>query len=224
MMRKLFYLTTVLIFFGCSQKATKQHGATIARESKFKRLLAKYRDISFDTLKVFSNADLQSSTYPFKGTQLDSTDVALLPVTISEEYINDNRYFACYQFGIDSSKTGLITRTPSTYEPTSVKLFVFDRQKEAITDFIELAESFGDAGDMAVKISWLFKEGKEKYKCFMRLKESHDNSIEVENGTIDKWNYYCLIDLARSKIDTVSKNEKELLKKFGSLIRQEAGH
>lgn len=86
-----------------------------------------------------------------------------------------------------------------------------------------MAETFGDAGDMAEKTSWLFKDEYKKYKCFMWVEESHDNSVDDEKDTtVQRWNYYYLLDFSKAKVDTVNKDEKELLKKFGSLIRQPA--
>jgi hypothetical protein len=149
--------------------------------------------------------------------------VSLFPKELAEQYVNDNGYFACYKFSIDSTKTGLITRTPSTYEPSSIKLLILDKHKDAITEYIELAETFGDAGDMAEKISWLFKDDNKKYKAFMWVEESHDNSVEDEKDTtVQTWNYYYLLDISKSKVDTISQNEKELMKKFGTLIRRQA--
>lgn len=222
-MRKLLYITTLILLFGCDQKTTKQQQPDLPKESKFKSLLTKYKDISFDTLQVFSSEELESSQYKFKGNQLDSADVSLFPKELAEQYVNDNGYFACYKFIIDSNRTGLITRTPSTYEPSSVKLLIFNKQPDAITDFIELAETFGDAGDMAEKTSWLFKDDKKEYKSFIWVEESHDNSVDDEKDTtVQTWNYYYLLDISKSTVDTLSKDEKELLNRFGSLIRQRA--
>jgi hypothetical protein len=224
-MRRLFYLSTLILLFSCDQKPAKQQQAKTSKASKFKSLLTKYKDISFDTLKVFSSAELESRQYKFKGKQLNSADVSLFPKELLELYSNDNGYFACYKFHIDNKRTGLITRTPSTYEPSSIKLLIFDKQQDAITDFIELAETFGDAGDMAEKTSWLFKDERKKYKSFMWVEESHDNSVDDENDTtIQTRNYYYLFDLSKAKLDTLNKDEKELLKKFGSLIKQHISH
>ena len=222
-MRKLFYLIVIVSFFSCDQTNTKQQKSATTptqKESKYKKLLTKYKDLSFDTLKVFSSDDLESKKYKFKGKRLDSSEVLLLPKELSEQYINDNGYFACFKFPIDSIRTGLITRTPSTYEPSSVKLLILDIQEDRITDFIELAETFGDAGDMAEKTSWLFKDNNKKYKAFMWYEESHDNSAEDEKDTtVQTWDYYYLLDISKSKADTVSKDEKELIRRYGNLIK-----
>lgn len=222
-MRELLYLATLVLIFGCNQIDTNQRQADTPKDSKFKNLLTKYKDISFDTLKVFSAEDPDSKSYKYKGTKLDTTDVLLFPETIAEQYLNDDGYFACFKFLIDSGRIGLITRTPSTYASSSIKLLILDKQKDAITDIIELAETFGDAGDMAEKISWLLNGVAKKYKSFTWVEESHDHSVEDEKDTtVERWNNYYLIDISKSKVDTVSKDEKELLRKYGKLIRQHA--
>ncbi|MCW3073096.1 MAG: hypothetical protein JWP69_165 [Flaviaesturariibacter sp.] len=220
-MRKLFFLAIQIFFFSCSSSETNQQTTRTSQVSKFKNLLTKYKDISFDTLQVFSSGDLESNQYKFKGTQLDSADVLLFPNELAEQYVNDNGYFGTYKFAIDSTRIGLITRTPSTYEPSSIKLLILDKRKDAITDIVELAETFGDAGDMAEKISWLFQSEHKTYKSFTWIEESHDNSVDDENDTtIQTWNSYYLLDLSKAKIDTVSEDEKELVKRFRNLLKQ----
>ena len=219
-MRKFFYLAILILFFSCDQVTTNQHVSDKQKESKFNNLIAKYQDILFDTLKIFSAEDLESNKYKFKGTQLDSADVSLFPKTLSEQYFYDHGFFACFQFAIDSDRTALITRTPSTYEPSSIKLMIFDKQKDSITGFIELAETFGDAGDYAEKTSWIFKNESSKYKSLMWYQEGHDNSVDDENDTtIQTSNYYYLFDISKLKVDTISKDKEELTKNFGILLK-----
>jgi hypothetical protein len=219
----LFLATLIFLLDSCGNSKPKtDQKKRIENNIKigaYDKLLAKYKDISFDTLKVFSSTDLDSKQYKFAGTQLDRNDVLLFPENIAEQYLNDPGYFACYKFPIDDFRIGLITRTPSTYEPSSIKLLIFDKQANTILDMFELAEIFGDAGDAAEKVSWLFKDEKKKYKSFTWLTESHDNSVDDERDTtVESWNYYCLIDMSKRKVDTISRNEKELLTKFGYLI------
>lgn len=220
-MRKLLFLTTLTLTCSCNQIETKQQQAEQPKERPFKSLLSKYKNISFDTLQIFSSGDLESNQYRYKGTPLDSADVSLFPKALSEQYGYDHGFFACYQFTIDSIRTALITRTPSTYEPSSIKLLIFDKQRDSITDYMELAETFGDAGDYAEKISWLFKDENKKYKNFMWYQESHDNSVDDEKDTtVQTWDYYYLLDISKPTIDTISKNKQELSIKFGQLLKR----
>jgi hypothetical protein len=218
-MRQILYLATLVLLFSCKQSNNEQQKVDILKESKFKNLLTKYKDISFDTLKVFSTEDPDNKLYMYKGIKLDTTDVLLFPKSIAEQYLDDDGFFACYKFLIDNSRIGLITRTPSTYASSSIKLLILDIQKDTITEIIELGETFGDAGDMAIKTSWLFKDSSKKYKSITWVEESHDHSVENEKDTtIESWNNYYLIDLSKSSIDTISTDEKMLTKKFKTLF------
>jgi hypothetical protein len=215
----------MVLIFSCDTKRTPQTKVETKRESKFIKLLNKYKSISFDTLKVFSAEDLESNTYKFKGTHLDSTDVALLPKDIAEQYYYDQGFFACYKFYIDTATVGLITRTPSEYVPSSIKLFILDKRKDAIVDYTELAESFGDAGDVTEKISWLFRDKSKMINSFMWVEESHDNSVDNEKDTtVEVWNYYYLFNISNLKVDTLSKDFSGLENKFSTLFKPKASH
>ncbi|MDI9365771.1 MAG: hypothetical protein QM541_12525 [Flavobacterium sp.] len=219
-MRKLLYLIILFLFCNCNQTDKKLETQDKPKESKYKNLLIRYKDLAIDTLEVYSSDDLESQAYKYKGTKLDTTEIRLFPRQISQEYLSADGYFACYKFSIDSNKIGLITRTPSTYASSSIKLLILDKTKDAITGIIELAETFGDAGDVAEKNSWIFNDSNKKFKCFIWVKESHDNSVDnVNDTTIEHWNNYYLINISKNKADTISTDEKILTKKFARLLK-----
>src|SRR5262245_3153331 len=102
-MRKLWlFPISVVLFFSCDQGTKPQISASpnLQKESKHKSLLTKYKDISFDTLKVFSAEDLESVNYKYKGIKLDSIDVMLFPKELTDRYTFDNYFFACFKFAI----------------------------------------------------------------------------------------------------------------------------
>lgn len=215
-MRTFVYLVAALSLFSCGQIETA--GPVRKKESKYKRLLAKFKSKEFDTLHVYSPDD---SAVEYRGVELDSIQITFLPRKIAQQHFNDPQgIFAVYKFPIDSNQLGLIARTPSDYESTSIKLFFFDQEKDTISSYVELAEFWGDAGDILVKDAWLYKEKGEKLSAFMRMHESHDNSVDSETDTtIEEKNYYYLLDLSGKKADTLSKDEK-LGVQFGHLTRQ----
>lgn len=222
-MRILFFLFFCNLLFGCAETETEAEAekqpTDTKIESRFKGLLAKYQDISIDTLKVFSSIQLEDEQYSFRGKQLDSSDVVLLPIVLSEQYASDHGFFACYKFDIDSESVALITRTPSMYEPSSVKLLVLDKKADSITDFVELAEIFGDAGDFAEKTTWLFKGERCNTRAFVWIFDRHSNSVDDPNDTtVQITNYYYLLDIAHSKVDTVNNNGAPLPGGFGYLL------
>ena len=110
----------IILLLACNQTTNSSE----TRTSKYSRLLSKFQEISFDTLEVYSMGDGAEKNYKYNGVQLDSLDAILFPADIAKRHFSDPPgLFACYKFKIDSFKTGLITRTPSEYYPTSIKLF-----------------------------------------------------------------------------------------------------
>ncbi|MBO0357685.1 hypothetical protein J0X19_06990 [Hymenobacter sp. BT186] len=65
----------------------------------------------------------------------------------------DSSMFAVAKLPLPSQKTGLLTRVPGMYMPSKIILFVFDNQTGQVTSTCEVAETFGDAGDVYVRTS-----------------------------------------------------------------------
>ena len=218
-MKKLFYLITIIALYSCNKKTETLSSPKIEVkiESRYSQLLKKFKNISLDTLKVFSDEDYKT----FKGRKLDSLDVILFPKEIAEaHFIDPPGIFACYKFTIDSNRIGLIARTPSEYVPSSIKLFVYSKEKDEITNYIELAESWGDAGDVLEKTSWLFRNKDNSVSSLVWVHEMHYNSAEAENDTTsESWDYHYLINISKTKIDTINKDSKMLTKAFRNILK-----
>jgi hypothetical protein len=218
-MKKLLYLLIILMFFSCEKKTkhTQKIVAKKNKDSKYENLLSKFKDISIDTLEVYSSENYDN----YKGIKMDSVDAILFPKEIAEEYFLEHDLYACYKFDINSTKIGLLARTPSMYVPSSIKLFFYNKTEDNIKEYIELAESWGDAGDSMEKTSWIIQNKKNEINVLMRIRESHDHSIENENDTIvENWYYHNLINISKQKIDTISKDSKLITKKFKSLLNK----
>lgn len=203
----------------CHQPKERQPETKARRESKYDRLLTKFKDIRFDTLEVYSPEEL---TGEYKGVALDSSDAVLFPADIAQQHFNEPPgLFAVYQFPISDKVLGLIARTPSEYVPSSIKLFFLDKEKDSITSYKELAENWGDAGDVSIKTAWLLKDRQQKLKTFIWVQESHYNSVDDEQDTtIQQWNYYYLLRLSGKGADTVSQDEKQLEREFSRLLKR----
>lgn len=217
-MKQFLYLLTILLFFSCEEKPknTQKIVAEKIKESKYKKLLSKFKDIAIDTLEVYSSENYDKYT----GVKMDSLDAILFPKEIAQAYFLEHDLYACYKFVINSTKIGLLARTPSIYVPSSIKLFIYNKTEDNITEYIELAETFGDAGDSMEKTSWIIKNKRNEINALIRKTESHDHSVEDENDTIvESWDNYYLVDISKPKLDTLSKDSKSLIKKFKSLLK-----
>jgi len=211
-MKPIYVFAFTACLFACKEKTPVQN-----KTSKYKTLFTKYKDIKADTLKIYSLFNEQGQNVGFKGKLFTKKELSLIPYDLQ----GDTSFYACYKFKIDSFRTGLITRTPSTYDASSIKLLVHDNRVDSITSYLELAETFGDAGDFADKTSWLIKS-KGKFQVFTWYFEGTYNDIENDNDTTLKtWNTYYTFNLYSDKPDTLSKNEKELSAKYSKLLEKE---
>jgi hypothetical protein len=212
------FLFLFVLIVSCQVHEKKEFRIVSERASKFNSLLQKYQSVSFDTLNLFSSSELESYTYPFKGKLLDSGEVELVKEALSIKGGIEPFFFACSKFEIDSTLLGLITRVPSIYESSSIKLLLYDKTKHRIVDFIELAETFGDAGDYAEKVSWIYKDQDKSYKGFICYEVSHDNSVENPADTTVETSKNCyLIQFSNKGIDTLSNNPRQLSEVFLSV-------
>jgi hypothetical protein len=212
---KYIIIIFVFISIACNQSAKTSH----PQGSKFEHLLSKFKDISFDTLEVYSIGEGNEKNYKYDGVKLDSVDAVLFPPDIARaHFIDPPGLFACFKFKIDSARIGLIARTPSEYAPTSIKLFIYKSGKDTLEENSELAQYIGDAGGLREVNSWLFKNLNNEIQVFTWTHDSEDNSVENENDTtISISNYFHLSNLStnkRKKLDTSIANLPLTLRKF----------
>lgn len=194
------------------------------KTSKFQSVLDKYKTITLDTFHVFTSGNLYDSNHVFYGRAFSPTDTSILPANLKSMVESDINYFACYKFSIDSSHWGLLTRSPSYYDATSVKLLLFDKIMDSVTGFIELAEFVGDAGDVLEKNSWLFRSGNNKTIAFLYMTEKHDNRIDDEKDTtVNITPFYNLIGISREGIDTITTQSDRLKEIFAARIQMVEG-
>ncbi|MDF3026116.1 MAG: hypothetical protein K0S23_423 [Fluviicola sp.] len=190
------------------------------KKSAYDDVLKKFKIISFDTLKVFY--DYENNL--FEGKELTSQEAKFLPMEIYHNYNGQlSGVFACYQFEIDSTRIGLIARTPSEYESSSVKLFIFDTERDkAEKNYIELGQTFGDAGDGLYKASWLFKTKKKEIHSLGYRYQSYDHSVDdPSDSVVEEWRDYYLINCMSRKMDTISTDEAQLKKRFKKVLLTE---
>lgn len=152
--------------------------------------------------------------FKYKGFPLDSADVQLLPEDLRSLNFNTApAFFACYRFNIDSQHIGLITRTPSTYVSSSIRLLVYDVAQKTITHHTELAGLWGDVGDYYDKRSWMCKGSNGEWEAYIWEEAGHDNSVDdPADSTISSHNHYYQLGIKATGIDTLSKDSISLAK------------
>ena len=207
-----------LIVVACNSEP-KSVGNAASKSDHSSAFLNKFKLISVDTLKIQSLSQ-ENSKNEFLGNPLDTADAKLFPKEMAEKHLKEfPSLFAYYKFPIGKQKLGLIVRTPAMYIPSSVKLFIYDLNSKTLTESVELAENWGDAGDSLIKTSWLFQD-QNKIQVFMWVNEGHDNSVNnPTDETITISDKYYLLGI-HSKVDTLSQDSIGLETRFKNLLPQ----
>ena len=216
-MKKLLYLIVITSSMaGCDQMKPLKN-ANSEKKSKYYNLLVQYYNIGVDTLWVYSPKD---SMDVYNGRALDSVTALFFPADMAQQHFNEPpSLFAIYKFAIDTNRLGLLTRTPSEYVPSSIKLFIYDKRKDSLSTYIELGETFGDAGDYMEKNSWLFRDSSQHMYALIDVTQGHDNSADdPKDTTVVEKDYYTLIDLSKPHIDTIFVDQEKLPKKYKSIM------
>ena len=219
-MKKLFFLAGMVALFSCDQPKPIKSKGGIAYNGRFKDLFAQFFNIGLDTLEVHS-PDSVNDVY--NGRAIDSLNGRLFPADVVRIHTEENpELFAIYKFMIDSARMGLLTRTPSDYEPSSVKLFLWDKRKDSLTSYIELGETWGDAGDYLSKRSWLFRDTSSRHiQALIEEFQGHDNSVDNPKDTTREERYlYTLIDFNKNGLDTLFIDQEKLPAQYSGLIRK----
>jgi hypothetical protein len=163
-------------------------------ESKSDRFLNLFENLNTDTLTIKSIDYLTDGVeYKFRGKVIDSSFYQL----ISDRYLDANlnkysqdNYYACYKKQLDDSTYLLIMRTPYEYWESSIKFYLFDLKSLKTTDFIEVAQNWGDAGDYLEKYSKLEKLNIMTYKktCWLLNEETMETDCfdSIHNFRIEQ--------------------------------------
>lgn len=221
------------VFLSCSSNSNpqkellKEEGSVqktdssfIRKKSVYDELLKKFKPISFDTLKV--EYEYATKDKKFRGTELTFKEAKSMNIEYTEPgYGKLSGVYACYQFTIDSLRTGLIARIPADYESTTIGLFILDRKKDQIErNYFYLGVTFGDAGDAYQRISWLFKTKDKQLRSFVYDYSSYYHGVEdTSDHTVEEWRDYYLFNCMSPKFDTISKNEALLKKRFKNVLK-----
>lgn len=219
-MKKLFFLAGVIAVFSCEQPKPIKSKGQAEYKGRFKGLFAQFFNIAIDTLEVHS-PDGDTSVY--NGRTIDSLNAQLFPENMARHHSTENpELFAVYKFAIDSARLGLIARTPSEYEPSSIKLFIYDKRKDSLTSYIEIGENWGDAGDYMKKSSWIFRDSSSKnLHILIDEFQGHDNSVDnAKDTTQDTRDLYTLLHFSKNGFDTVFMDKEELPAKYNHLVKK----
>lgn len=206
----LFIGLTACQFSSGKQPATITDTRDSVSVPALNQLLKLYKNINSDTLEVAPQPGEATTSWKYSGTLIDTALLALLPVELRAY---EPFFYACYKFDLDANTIGLITRTPSEYESSSIKLFALHKKTNTITFETELADSWGDAGDAVSISSWLYRN---KESHWMGILEKFNYSEDIEDSTApvsETYDYYHF-KWNGNRIDTISTDSSALVEVY----------
>ncbi len=186
--------------------------------SKNQTFLKKFRQIELDSTAFIAPEYGDNST----GPAITHEEIALFPETLSLAGFSnpDVRGFEAHsKFDINENLMGIVARMPGEYSFTSLKLFFYDKTKDAfLPQYFELADIFGDAGYYEEVKSWLWKDG-ENLKSLL-YRQTKVEKIEPDDPVREsKTEDYYLVKLNPAKMDS-SRVSKDDLQAFQKLIQR----
>ncbi|MFM6982839.1 MAG: hypothetical protein ACKOXF_01810 [Chitinophagaceae bacterium] len=210
-MRTFSILFLVLIYSACSETPVKTESAEAVSVYNIDSFLAKFTEIAFDSLKVYTTDQVDADTSFYKGNPLDSVDAPFIATLYGNDVFESSReylsqFYACYKFKIDEERMGLIVRCPSEYVSSFLEVFEYNCKTSKVKHLINLSELWGDAGDSYERCSYLFRAGKG-IGVYQYNMSSYDHSVEDEkDSTVDKWYNHYTIRISEGKFDTLSRD------------------
>lgn len=206
---RIFIATILMCFYcACSETPAKTESAEVVPSYSVDSFLAKFAEIAFDSLKVYTTEQIDADTSFYKGFALDSMDARYIANIYGDMAFDSSRaylsqFYACYKFKIDEARTGLIIRCPSEYVSSFVDVFEYNRTSGKVTHLINLSELWGDAGDTYERCSYLFKSGKG-LGVYQFNYSAYDHSAEDEKDTtVEEWYTHYKLNLVYKGNDTL---------------------
>lgn len=99
--------------------------------------------------------------------------------------------FAYHKFNLKDSLTAIICRVPSTYDESSVKLYLWDESTARVINEIELAENVWNERWIVVKDSWINLQPDNKvFSIVTRKKEARmKDGNRIETDSLYQWQW-----------------------------------
>jgi len=223
-MKKLISAFSILLLCACGNEPASEQ--PIPETAPAPRDLGSvFTDINPDSLYVFSTENTEDKNYKFAGRPLDSSIISIFPYYVRGDERWSTQYFGCYKFALDSSRIALVTRVPGEYVSSSVQLFIYDVQRDSITQQIDLADMWGDAGEFSEQSSCIFYSPEKELKILSYHWSSYDHSVDPETETdtlTEYWDSYLLRGLSKNAVDTLSKDSIEIIKNYPAMLEKMA--
>lgn len=226
-MKYTILFLTLFSFIACRdnkrEAVVKTDTASKRAPSSVKSFSDSFDSLNRDSLLVYprmsSNAADEPS-YPFSGKPLKDFDVREVDTSRFEHPVKRKMsFFATNKIPLGKDHTGLLLRTPSIYWESAIYLLLWDNTLNKVTDQLEIAEWWGDAGDLVFVQSWLLDLKKDNPKILVvknitKPKDLNKPSITVTTDTV----YRYIIKDNHFILETKAETDRDYLRRKYNII------
>lgn len=229
-MKNILLFLTLLLVIACFDKKNERRIKPDTTAKSAPMPLKSFAD-NFDTLnrdsllvypRMSSNA-LDEPNYPFSGHELKDFDYKQIDTSRFEHAVKRKmNFFATNRIPLGKDHSGLLLRTPSIYWESAVYLLLWDNALNKVVDQLQVAEWWGDAGDLVFIQSWLLDLKNDNPKILVienitRPKDIKNPSVTVTTDTV----YRYTIKDNRFKLETKAETDRDyLLRKYNIILRK----
>lgn len=146
-----------------------------------------FKEIQGKGLHVYSS--LNEKGFKYKGDSIPNefylyfkSDEFVMSRISRRDGIKEAIY-ACYQFPISNSITGLIVRTPSQYDESAVELYIWDKNKRQIIAQENLADGFGDEGWYFSQDAWVEEINGDNQLDIVKRRKDYNGDLDDSTKT-----------------------------------------
>jgi hypothetical protein len=193
--RCALFLLSIAIYSSCNSGIISNNSESLKISNNvdsLNNLLSLFPTITAANLHIYSPFDSTSGN-KFAGKAIDSTFYRYFS---SQPWLDstdkDSKIFACFQFNISNTRTGLIIRRRSQYSETAIDLCLWDNHSKKIINEMEVSDNFGDGQWYFVKDAWLVDINKDGLLDIVTRQKDWDgdDTTKPEGITTDSLKIY----------------------------------
>jgi hypothetical protein len=224
---------SLLLFTSCAdsnQKIAIRPDTTAKKDTAAREdFTANFDTINRDSILVYprmsSNA-ADDPTYPFSGRLLKNFDYSKVDTSKFEHPVKRKmNFFAAYSLPMGKHHTGLLLRTPSIYWESAIYLLLWNNEQKKVVDQLQVAEWWGDAGDLVFIQSYLLELKAKQPKILVVKNITRPVRITKSSFTITTDSVYRYIILDNHfKLEESAETDRDYLRrKYNIILRNVAG-
>jgi hypothetical protein len=217
---RLLFAVFIVIAAACNDSGAESTTDVAIDTMELNKFLALFKELNVDSLQIESPDEIsEPSDNIFKGVAIDSNYYKFIATDdVSWVKSAGYNYYACFKKSLNDSTIMLVMRTPSEYWESSVKIYLLNTRTQKTFDKYEAAESWGDAGDVMIKTSWLIRNNAD-YKLITFKNTCWALDYDLDSTECSDSTFY--LSIINNKILEEKKEETDTNGIYKSLVSKD---